>query len=349
MKKFNYEKLQETLLTTEVMALLAQIHEFKGKQDLFVEVNADILETLTEIAKVQSTGASNKIEGISTSDKRLNEIVKSNSAPRNRTEAEIAGYRDVLSTVHENYNFIDVTPNYIRQFHKKLYSHTDAAIGGSYKNADNLIIEKDADGKETIRFKPLPAFLTEEAVQSLCDKYNKATHARKIDTLLLIPMFVLDFLCIHPFNDGNGRISRLLTLLLYYRAGYVVGKYISIEKLIEKSKETYYETLQQSSTDWIENNHDYAPFVKYMLGILIRAYSDFSERIDLMKYKKLSKPERIKAIIDRNIGKITKKEIMEQCPDISEITIKRTLAELIKCGYIETVGVARNAGYAKKC
>ena len=169
----------------------------------------------------------------------------------------------------------------------------------------------------------------------------------QIDKLILIPMFILDFLCIHPFNDGNGRMSRLLTLLLFYKAGYIVGKYIGIEMLIEKTKETYYEALQASSSGWHDCNNSYEPFVKYCLGIMLKAYNEFEDRVEHLKYRKLSKPERIKAVFEKKVGKVTKKEILELCPDISKVTVERTLTALVKSGYIAKVGAGPSTGYVR--
>jgi len=347
MKIFDYKKLPKTLLTPDIVSMLTSIHEHKGKQELYIEAHADVLNTLMEIAKVQSTGASNRIEGIHTTDKRLEELVRDKSAPRNRTEQEIVGYRDVLATIHESYDYIYPRPNIILQLHRQLYSFSQTSIGGSYKNSDNFITETDADGNESIRFTPVPAYLTANAMESLCASFIESIEKGEHDAILLIPMFILDFLCIHPFNDGNGRMSRLLTLLLLYRADYIVGKYISLEKLIENSKDTYYEVLQESSTDWHENKNDYAPFVRYYLGILQKAYHEFEERVLYLKHRGLSKPDRIKAVIDRKIGKITKKEIIEACPDISKITIERTLTSLVKDGYLVKIGGGRSVAYGK--
>ena len=347
LKIFDYDDSPKTLLTPNVVAMLASIHEHKGKQALFIEAHADSLATLMEVAKVQSTGASNRIEGINTTDKRLEELVRKKSAPRNRTEQEIAGYRDVLATIHESYDYIHPRPNIILQLHQQLYSFSKSSIGGVYKNADNYISETDPEGKESIRFQPVPAYLTASAMDSLCASFIRSLEKNEHDPLLLIPMFVLDFLCVHPFNDGNGRMSRLLTLLLLYRAGYIVGKYISLEKLIESSKDTYYEALQDSSVLWHENRSDYLPFVRYSLGILQKAYSEFEDRVQFLHDRALSKPDRIKAVIERKIGKISKKEVMEACPDISKVTVERTLTALVKAGYLVRIGGGRTAAYSK--
>lgn len=347
MRIFDYRKTPEKLLTPEIVQMIASIHEHKGKQELFLEANQDELKTLLEVAMIQSTGASNRIEGIYTTDKRLKELVSQKAEPRNRSEEEIAGYREVLAMIHESYEYIVPRSNMILQLHRDLYSFSHGAVGGNYKNSDNLIAEIDSEGHEKVRFIPVPAFQTAEAVEELCNRFWEAWEADYIDKLILIPMFVLDFLCIHPFNDGNGRMSRLLTLLLFYKAGYIVGKYISMEMLIEKTKETYYEALQASSGDWHENENAYEPFVRYYLGVTLKAYNEFENRVEHLKNRSLSKPDRIKALIDQKIGKITKKEIMDTCPDISKTTIERTLTELVKNGHIAKVGSGPATGYVR--
>ncbi|WP_347475106.1 Fic family protein [Clostridium sp. AF50-3] len=347
MRDFDYIVSPAKLLIPEIVQMVSSIHEHKGKQELFLEANVDELKTLLEVALIQSTGASNRIEGIFTSDKRLEELVSQKAEPRNRSEQEIAGYREVLSTIHEGYEYITPRPNIILQLHRDLYSYSQGTAGGSYKNSDNVIAETDAEGHQKARFIPVPAFQTAEAMEELCTRFLEAWEADRIDKLILIPMFILDFLCIHPFNDGNGRMSRLLTLLLFYKAGYIVGKYVSMEMLIEKTKETYYEALQASSTGWHEGENSYEPFVKYYLGIMLKAYNEFESRVEHLKHRSLSKPDRIKAVIDNKVGKITKKEIMELCPDISRVTVERTLTDLVKSGYVAKVGAGPSTGYVR--
>ena len=347
MRNFDYITNPAKLLTPEIVQMVGSIHEHKGKQELFLEANIDELKTLLEVTLIQSTGASNRIEGIFTSDKRLEELVSQKAEPRNRSEQEIAGYREVLATIHESYEYITPKPNIILQLHRDLYSYCQGNIGGTYKNSDNVIAETDAEGHQKARFIPVPAFQTAEAIDELCARFLEAWEANLIDKLILIPMFILDFLCIHPFNDGNGRMSRLLTLLLFYKAGYIVGKYVSMEMLIEKTKETYYEALQASSVGWHEGENSYEPFVKYYLGIMLKAYNEFENRVEHLKYHNLSKPDRIKAVIDNKVGKITKKEIMELCPDISKVTVERTLTDLVKSGYIAKVGAGPSTGYVR--
>lgn len=345
MRTYEYNHQWKKLLTPEIVTMLSQIHEYKGEQNLFIESQADTLTQLVEIAKIQSTEASNKIEGIYTSDERLKKLVTNKTTPKTRNEQEIAGYRDVLSTIHESYEFIPVRPSIILQLHRDLYKFSGKTIGGSYKNADNVIAEEDDAGNRFVRFEPVPAWETPSAIEELCATFDDVMNRNEADPLLVIPMFILDFLCIHPFNDGNGRMSRLLTLLLLYRAGYIVGKYISIEKVIEESKSTYYEALQNSSYGWHEEENDYSHFVRYMLGVILSAYRDFSSRVKVLTTSGLSKPERIKEIIKDTLGKITKTEIIQKCPDISQVTVQRTLNELVKNGDIIKIGGGRYTTY----
>ena len=345
MRQYDYCEKWKELLTPEIVNYLSQIHEFRGEQTLFLEAKADTLTQLVEIAKIQSTESSNKIEGIYTTDDRLRALVKDTTRPRSRNEREIAGYRDVLNTIHENYNYIPVKPSIILQLHRDLYKFEGADVGGKYKAADNVIEEEDAKGSKFVRFKPVPAWQTAEAMEELCKAFEEAISTEQIDPLILIPMYILDFLCIHPFNDGNGRMSRLLTLLLLYRAGYIVGKYISIEKLIENTKESYYGCLQDSSIKWHENENDYEPFVRYMLGVVVAAYRDFSSRVKLITTNGMSKPERVREIIKNTLGTITKTEILERCPDISQVTVQRALADLVESGEIIKIGGGRYTKY----
>lgn len=345
MRSFDYKEEWKKLLTPEIVMYLTQIHEFKGEQTLFIEAKADTLSQLVDIAKIQSTEASNKIEGIYTSDERLKALVKDSTRPRTRNEREIAGYRDVLNTIHENHDYIPPKPSIILQLHRDLYKFEGMDIGGRYKTSDNIIEEQDAEGNKSVRFRPMPAWETPEAIEKLCQSYDEALNSENIDALIIIPMFVLDFLCVHPFNDGNGRLSRLLTLLLLYRSGYIVGKYISIEKLIEQTKEIYYESLQLSSAGWHENKNDYEPFVKYMLGVIVAAYREFSLRVSLLTTQGMSKPDRVKEIIRATLGPITKTEILAKCPDISQVTVQRALADLVDKGDIIKLGGGRYTKY----
>jgi len=345
MRAFNYKSDYQTLLTPEIVTYLAQIHEQKGQQNLFIEAQKDVLTELLEIAKIQSTEASNRIEGIITTEDRLKKIVMNKTTPKGRSEREIAGYRDVLNTIHENYDYIPVRPGMILQLHRDLYKFINASIGGKYKSSDNIIAEELADGSKRVRFQPVSAWETPAAIENLCNAFQDVIDDPELDPLLLIPMFILDFLCIHPFSDGNGRMSRLMTLLLLYRSGYIVGKYISIEKLIADTKETYYEALQESSENWHEGNNDYLPFVRYMLGVILAAYREFSSRVEVLITKGLSKPGRVREIIRTTTGKITKSQIMSMCPDISQKTVERALKELLDNQEIIKIGGGRYTSY----
>lgn len=346
MRDYDYREKWKKLLTPEIVKKLTLIHEYKGEQRLFIEAHKDELNELVEIAKVQSTEASNRIEGISTAEDRLKNLVQAKTTPRNRDESEIAGYRDVLNTIHENYDYIPINTNYLLQLHRDLYKFLGNVDGGIFKTSDNIIQETDAYGNERIRFKPVAAWETPASIDELCKVFSEAKN--EVEPLLLDIMFILDFLCIHPFNDGNGRMSRLLTLLLLYQSGFIVGKYISIEKIIEESKETYYEALQDSSINWHENENDYKPFVNYMLGVIVKAYKEFESRVKLLTAPNLSKAARIREIIKNHIGTITKSELMAMNPDISDTTIQRTLAELLKSGEIEKIGGGRYTKYVWK-
>ena len=348
MRIFDYSHISDDLRDNDVCNLISAIREYRGKQALFIAAKPEALKTLLEIAKIQSTSASNKIEGISTSDARLKALMAKKTEPRNRNEEEIAGYRDVLATIHESHDVIPVSPNVILQLHRDLCKHmSQQGLGGRWKTTENVISETDASGAKRIRFQPMSAFETPDGMNRLCTALRDARQAQTYDDLLLTPLFILDFLCIHPFADGNGRMSRLLTLLLLYHAGYIVGKYISIEMMIEKSKETYYEALRASSAGWLDGDNDPKPFVRYFLGLLLKCYRTFEERVTDIIGAKMSKPDRIRNAIDRTIGKFTKAQLLETCPDISETTMERALKQLLDARFIRKIGAGRGAAYCK--
>jgi len=344
---FNYESLPPNLLSSEIVGLLTAIREYKGKQSLYLEAKPDILSSLLEVAKIQSIDGSNRIEGIYTTDKRLREIVTKKAKPKNRNEEEIAGYRDALAMIHESYDYIEPIPSVILQLHRDLLRHTSSAFGGTFKSTDNVIAQIDSEGKQTVRFRPVSAVATPVAIEQLSRTYTTALSQDLHDPLLLACMYVFDFTCIHPFNDGNGRLSRLLTLLLLYRSGYLVGKYISIEKLIEQSKSTYYDALEASSAGWNENESNYVPFVRYMLGIILAAYREFEDRVEGLTIDTKSKAQRVEDLFDQRLGSISKRDILDHCPDISETTVERTLSSLLKKGAIKKVGAGRTTAYMR--
>lgn len=346
MRSFDYSKLENCTIDTEILGFIAKIHEYKGKQELYVHQKKDKLEKLIEIAKIQSTESSNKIEGIVSTNTRIKQLFQDKTTPKNRDEKEIMGYRDVLNIVHENFEYIPITPNYILQLHKYLYQYSNPDFGGKFKNTQNYIVANLADGTSKVLFTPLSPVETPLAMQQLCDTFNNAINLGEIEPLLLIINFIKDFLCIHPFNDGNGRMSRLLTTLLLYRSGFVVCKYISLEKKIEKTKESYYEALERSSENWNTEKNDNTPFLKYMLGILLSAYRDFEERLNLID-DKLSAKEMIEKAIALRLGKFTKSDIQEDCPSLARQTIEKALKQLCDSGTIEKKGSGAKTFYVR--
>ena len=346
MKIFNYSKLNEYKWDSEVISLIAQIHEHKGKQSLYLKQKPQTLEQLIEIAKIQSTESSNKIEGIVTTTTRIKQLMSDKTTPRNRDEEEILGYRNALNIIHESFEYIPITPNYILQLHHELYKTTSKTIGGKFKGVQNYITAKYPDGHEEILFTPLTPFETPEAMKNLCDEFNKCIDDDSVESLLLIPTFISDFVCIHPFSDGNGRMSRLLTTLLLYRLGYYVSKYISIEKLIEKSKDAYYDALNKVDNGWHENNNDPTPFIKYLLRILLTAYREFEDRMILVEAKQ-SSYDYVKNTIDLILGKFSKAELLERCPSIAKSTLEAALKKLVEDGYIKKSGQGKSTFYYK--
>ena len=344
-KLMDYSKYLSLNFGNEVINIVTKIYEYKGKSELFSISHPDVLEKLIKMAKVQSVEASNRIEGIFTSDKRLKEIVLSNVTPLNRDESEIAGYRSALELIHTSYDHMDISPNIILQLHKILYQFSGQSFGGKYKNSDNIVEERDQFGNRSVRFIPVKPYLVQEYVNQLCAEYNYILRQNIIDPLFIIPIFIFDFLCIHPFNDGNGRMSRLLTLLLLYKSGYYVGKYISIEKIIENTKDTYYDTLQLSNIGWHEKENDCSSFVKYYLGVVVGAYRLLEERYIIVREEKVSNEERVYKYISESITPVSKKELVDVLTDISQITIERQLNNLLKKNMIEKVGVGRSTRY----
>lgn len=345
MRTFDYATVPKSLGEVEITNLLLAIREYKGRQDYWRLAAPATLDALCESAKIQSIGSSNRIEGIVTTEKRLYGLVLEDITPRNRDEEEILGYRDVLGLIHEQHDFIPVTPGVILQLHRDLMGHVPVSFGGRWKDSDNEIVSRDAQGNTTVRFRPMPAALTPDAIFDLCEGYNRAYDAGVCDPLLLAARFVFDFVSIHPFIDGNGRMSRLLTVLLMERAGYEVGRYISIEHEIEKSKDQYYEALAASSQGWIEGENDEAPFVRYLLGVILGAYRKLDERMVGDRPSKSSKSDRVRMVFEHHAGRVTKAMIREECPDISEVTVKRALSELLRTGVIKKVGSGPTTGY----
>ena len=346
MRTFNYLKLKDSKWDSETLSFVAQIHEHKGKQELYIRAKPVELERLIQVAKIQSTESSNKIEGIETTSSRLRQLVEEKTTPRNRDEAEIIGYRDILKTIHASYQFIPLKSGYILQFHRDLLAYTDKGFGGKFKNIQNFISQLYEDGTVTTRFTPLEPYQTPEAVEAICTSYQKAIEDEVVDPLILIPIFICDFLCIHPFNDGNGRMSRLLTTLLLYKSGYFVGKYISMEKKNEKTKDVYYEVLEKISTGWHEEKNDYTSFIKYFLGIVLNCYKDLENRIGLVD-RKSTPYETVRKTVSERLGVFTKTEILELCPSIQSSSVEAALKKLREEGYILRQGSGRSTTYVR--
>lgn len=350
MRNFDYSYLKNHTWDNEILTYVAKIHEFKGKQELYIRQKPVELERLIEVAKVQSTESSNRIEGIITTRSRLQQLVEDKITPRNRDEKEILGYRNVLNLIHENYQYIPLKSNYILQLHRDLLQYTELSYGGKYKTSPNEIDAVLPNGEKRVLFKPLEPYETPDAIEQICNSYQKALDQEIIDSLILIPCVILDFLCVHPFNDGNGRMSRLLTLLLLYRNDYVVGKYISIEKEIADTKESYYQALEQSDLGWHEGTNDPKPFIKYMLGIILKCYREFEDRLTISEKSgiKSSSYDIVKTYVNNTIGTFTKRDAMENCPSLGSSSVESALKKLVEDGTIIRKGKGRTSHYIRK-
>ncbi len=344
MRDFHYAAIREQKWDSEILGLIAAIYKEAGKQEMHLKQRPEELEKLVEIAKVQSTEASNAIEGIVTTSTRIRQLVEEKTAPRNRDEQEIAGYRDALNIIHENFDAIPITRNYILQLHKVLYSHMNNPMAGQTKSVQNYISATDPDGHTETLFTPLAPFETPEALDRICDEYNRVIGNMEAEPLIVIPIFIHDFLCIHPFNDGNGRMSRLLTTLLLYRNGFYVGKYISLEAKIAKNKDLYYAALRQAQEGWHEGTEDAVPFIKYLLGIILSAYRDFEERFSLVEQKKPAL-ETVRQATLNKIGRFSKQDIRELCPALSVSSIEGALRKLVATGELKREGNGKRTCY----
>ena len=344
MRPFNYSNLSNQKWDSEILGYIAAIYKEAGKQELYLKQRPDELEKLVEIAKFQSTDSSIAIEGIVTTSTRIKQLVEEKTAPRNRDEQEIAGYRDVLNIIHENFDTIPLSKNYILQLHKIMYSHMSNPMAGRTKNNQNYISAKYPDGHVETIFTPLAPYETPEALDRICEEYNRVIGNMEVEPLIAIPIFIHDFLCIHPFNDGNGRMSRLLTTLLLYRSGFYVGKYISLEAKIAKNKDLYYGALNQSQDGWHEGCEDSLPFIKYFLGIVLSAYRDFEDRFSIVG-EKLPAIEMVRKATLNKIGKFTKQDIRELCPSLSISSIEGSLRKMISSGEIKREGSGKSTFY----
>lgn len=346
MRTFNYSSIAGMKWDSEILGYIAAIYKEAGKQEQYLKQRPEELEKLVEIAKIQSTEASNAIEGIVTTNTRIRQLVEEKTTPKNRDEQEIAGYRDVLSIIHESFDVIPITRNYILQLHKIMYSHMNNPMAGRTKNVQNYISATYPDGHTEILFTPLAPYETPEALDRICEEYNRVIGNLELEPLIAIPVFIHDFLCIHPFNDGNGRMSRLLTTLLLYRSGFYVGKYISLEAKIAKNKDLYYDVLSQSQHGWHEGKEDVVPFIKYILGTILAAYKDFEDRFSIVE-KKLPAIDMVRLATRNKIGRFTKQDIRELCPSLSVSSIEGALRKLVASGELKREGAGKSTSYVR--
>ena len=347
MRNFNYSEIKNQKWDSETLSLVAAIYKAAGKQELYLKQRPQELEKLVNIAKIQSTEASNAIEGIITTNTRLKQIVAEKTTPRNRNEQEIAGYRDALSIIHESFDAIPLTQNYILQLHKIMCSHMNNPLAGKTKNVQNYISETYPDGHAEVLFTPLSPFETPDALDKICEEYNRVIGNMEVDPLIMIPVFIHDFLCIHPFNDGNGRMSRLLTTLLLYQSGFYVGKYISLEAKIADNKDLYYEALGKAQVGWHEGEDDASAFIKYLLGTILAAYKDFEERFELVE-EKLPAIEVVRKATQQKIGSFKKQDIRELCPSLSLSSVEGALRKLVASGELRKEGVGKATYYIRQ-
>lgn len=347
MHRFDYSFLEKGNIDAKLLNVTLSVYELKNRGNARKEQFVAVFTELEKIAKVQSVKSSNAIEGIVTTDERIKEIVTQSSAPLNHSEAEIAGYRDALNLVHNNFAFLDFNGPTVLQLHKIMLSLT-SDTGGAYKTADNLIMELDEEGKRRVRFRPVPAAETNEAMEQLFLAYMEASHNSQINKLLLIPCVILDFLCIHPFSDGNGRMSRLLTLLLLYKNGFDAGKYISFEEQLNKHKDLYYEALEQSSLGWHESANSYNEFMYNFLSMLYLCYKELDKRFAVVNSKRITKKARVEATVLQAVLPISKSEVCEILPDVSPTTVEAVLGKMVRDGAVQKIGSGSQTKYYRK-
>lgn len=348
MRKFDYTFLENGMLPANLINITGVIYSLKTGSDIRKTEFEKIFTELEKVAKVQSIKSSNAIEGIITSDNRINAIVNQDSKPLNHNEAEIAGYRDCLNEIHLNYENMEFSENTILKLHEMMMSYSGDEFAGKYKTSNNLIIEQDDSGNRKVRFTPLSSKETPKAMEQLVLAYIEASNNSNINALLLIPCVILDFLCIHPFKDGNGRMSRLLSLLLLYKSGFDVGKYVSFEEQINNMKGYYYEALKESSDKWIDNKNSYIPFIQNFVSTLYMCYKELDKRFSVVNSNKITKTARIEATILNSLTPISKKEISNILPDVSPTTIEAVLGSMVKENKIQIIGSGRNTKYMKK-
>lgn len=347
MKSFESRHLAQQPITQNLLQTVRLLGEYKGKELLFKNQIPQALETLRQTAAIQSTESSNRIEGITAPHKRLLDLVADKTTPQDRSEQEIAGYRDVLATIHSNHEAIHLTTGIVLQFHRDLYRY-GAAEGGHWKSMDNAITERLPDGTQRVRFQPVSTFDTSRYMEDLLREFTESWQTGEVEKLLVIPAFVLDFLCIHPFRDGNGRMARLLTLLLLYQAGYEVGRFVSLERIIENSKESYYDALYRSSQGWHEGHHDLLPFTEYLLGTFVAAYREFESRVGTLTSARGAKTSLVEEAIARLPDGFRMADVERLCPSVTRDMIRVVLRKLKQEGAVWSEGAGVTAVWRKR-
>lgn len=336
------EYLAKLRFDSRQLATLRGLGEYRGKQQLFVSQSPEVLSGLRQVAVVESTESSNRLEGVVVAAHRLKSLVLKNATPQSRSEQEVAGYRDALSLIHESGEQMPFSEGTVLQLHSMLYRYMPQP-GGHWKATNNDIIERHPDGSSRIRFRPIAAHLTPMAMADMMARYQTTLDQHLADPLVLVPLVVLDFLCIHPFPDGNGRMARLLTLQLLYHFDYAVGRFISLERIFEESKESYYETLEASSQGWHEGEHNIGPWLDYFWGSLLRAYKEFEERVGTIERGRGAKGDRVRAEILKRQLPFSITDIEEACPGISRDTVRMVLRAMKVEGLIAPMGKGRSA------
>ncbi len=347
MRFFDYSFLKDKPIPAHTVNLLTTVEKLTIDRRTLIDSYPKLFKELTKISIVQSIISSNAIEGIVTTDERIKDLLNGSVSPINHNENEILGYKDVIDLIHHNYDEYDFTEEQILAFHQLLLSYERPSYAGKYKTSDNVILEISKNGTRSIRFKPTPAKETQAAMEQMILAFMDARDDSNINQLLLIPCVILDFLSIHPFSDGNGRMSRLLSLLLLYKNGFSIGRYISFENQINLNKKEYYQSLKLSSENWSNSANDYYPFINHFLVTLIRCYNELDKRVSILSSKVTNKKERIKITIEKSLVPLSRKELMELWPDIAVDTIKKVLIELQNEGTIQKIGNFKNAKYKR--
>ena len=324
---------------------LADLGEARGKQELFTKQSPQRLKVLREHALIESAVSSSRIEGVTVDQSRIGTVIFGKALLKDRDEEEVRGYRDALKLIHEQGAKLALSEATIKKLHR--LTHGDIWDAGKYKDKDGDIIEKYPDGRERVRFKAVSAATTGAFMKESVELWNRSRRERWVHPLIALAAFNLDFLCIHPFRDGNGRVSRLILLLQSYHLGYEVGRYISLERLIEENKERYYETLEQSSQGWHEGTHNPWPYVNYLLFILKTASQEFAERIGQTASPRGAKTELVTGAIGRFTGKFRVSDVQRECPGVSVDLVRRALKNLRSLGRVKCLGRGQSAEWQR--